>query len=320
MQFINVNNVWLIRQIDNKWISSTEKNLLKVLGAYARDDGSNIRPSIKTLMQDTGYGRTCVKDTIKALITKKFLIRIITQKKGSPKPHEYSLNLDLVINCQNDKFIDKSQNTEIISKSPHDPDLGHEATQIRPCSDPDLGRQVFSNKYLKSNEEVKEKVDLASSMDKSFFSTQISTNQNTKPRNSKKSKKKNSENDVAFSDLSSCWLRPDRMKKAREEFDKHAISNEDRESILAAGMSFIEGEKTKQTDPRYIPFLFTWLKDKRFNEGSVINNKKHVSENIQLYDMDYGSRKILTEYGEKSIDKLSPQELLDVLNNMRKRR
>jgi len=65
--FINLNNIRLIRQISNKHVTPTEKHILEVMGGYAHDDGSSIRPSVATIADDTGLKHWCIVNTIKSL-------------------------------------------------------------------------------------------------------------------------------------------------------------------------------------------------------------------------------------------------------------
>lgn len=221
----------------NEGITHTEKHLLEVLSGYGHDDGTSIRPGITRIVQDMGCTGRCVKKNIKSLLEKHLLIQVIKQKKGSNKPHQYSLNLVLIKSRKakqiSSEFNSLDANPEKITSEPNSPVLGN---VVHFASEPDslaLGNAVHPNKDLINNEKVIEQIPLASS-NGVCDAPSIEPSTPTKSRKLKSSKKPNPYNDAAFSEVWNYWLKKERMQKAREEFYRHAVLDEMRNKILKA--------------------------------------------------------------------------------------
>jgi len=278
--YINVNNVRLIRQMCNEGITHTEKHLLEIMAGYARYDGAGIRPTTERLAQDMGCSRRCIEKRKASLLEKGFIVKSVEQKKGSHKPNVYSLNLSLIQTNQIEQMSSEQysvdRNSEKTSTEFCSEDLPNSVrTSTEFCSE-DLPNNVRTNKYLINNEEVIEQISLASSgsvcSPSEFPNTKLSEPENgkqPKANKPKRSKKTNPSNEVAFSELLSCWPKKERQQRAREEFDKHAVSDEMRTKILKAVKVSASRWAQDNTPYRYIPLLCNWLKEKRWNEVAI---------------------------------------------------
>lgn len=275
--YINVNNIQLIRQIDNRKISPTEKRLLEVMSGYARDDGGNIFPTLKTLGHETGYSDKCIRNKIESLTNKGFIKRRVEQPQGSHKPHEYVLNLELIKSSERE-----NKTTEEISKELGTADHRYDVPHSPVPDTADHRYDVPTNKYLINNEEVNEEILLASSESSDSPVVVSPTFPNGKPVAKKKaasgSNFTNTDNDQAFEEF---WgLQEWKVDKlaARKEFDKAVVKagggEMGRHRILESARMFkavrdksVEfGIQTKEEAKRFTKRPLGWLRNEKWND------------------------------------------------------
>lgn len=114
----------LVWQDHTGTLAGIEKAVLLRMADFAADNGTQIFPSVKRLVLDTGFGNTAIKEAIKKLVAKKYITKTIRTNKSVHISNLYRINIATLAKAAN---VDNSVDKQGINKkggSPHDLGVG----------------------------------------------------------------------------------------------------------------------------------------------------------------------------------------------------